>query len=324
MKRKPKISIIIPIYRVTPELYQAVDQCLALDYPNYEILLVLDKGTKFPVVDKKIKYIRTNQNQTGPAEKRDIALKKARGKYVAFLDDDSYPESDWLTKAVEIMRSEGVEVVCGPGLTPPNNGMSQKLTGAILGSYLGSGPFYYRFVKAKPRYVDDYPAYNLIVSKKILDEVEGFGTTFYGGEDTALCLKIINCGHKIYYHPDIPVYHHRRAFPQGYFRQVGNVGKHRGFFVKKYPQTSFRPIYFMPMILSLAIIISFVLMLFSPQLIPLFLALFLLYVGIVILENAHRLQIHIILSLPFAILLAHMAYGYQFTKGLFFTRELKR
>ena len=48
--------------------------------------------------------------------------------------------------------------------------------------------------RATPRTVDDYPAYNLFVRREALEHVGGWGTTFYGGEDTVLCLKLAEAG----------------------------------------------------------------------------------------------------------------------------------
>ena len=197
MIKNPKFSIVIPLYRKTAQFYEAVDGCLELNYQNIEIIVVVDLGVSMPLKHPKLKIIKTKRKITGHAEKRDLALKIVGGEYIAFLDDDSYPAIDWLENALKEIKRKKVKVVCGPGLTPPSSGVSQKLTGAILSSRFGSGPFYYRFAKGRPHFVDDYPAYNLIVAKEVLDKVGGFNSKFYGGEDTALCIKIINAGFKI-------------------------------------------------------------------------------------------------------------------------------
>jgi len=324
-KKQPLISIVIPLYKVAPQFYEAVYKCLELNYSNYEIIIGIDKGINLPLRHPKVIFMKTRQSRTGPGEKRDLAISKAKGEYIAFLDDDSYPDRNWLKKALLHLQKQKVEVVCGPGLTPPANGFSQKLTGAILASYFGSGPFYFRFIKATPRYVDDYPAYNLIASKRVLRKVGGYGTKFYGGEDTALCLKIINLGYKIFYHPDITVYHHRRAFPQGYFKQVGNVGLHRGYFVKIYPKTSLRFVYFLPTLITLSGVILIIYSIFDFGIALLIISsLGLVYYFSVFIESIRKNQLHITLLLPPAIFISHIVYGYYFFKGLLMIKNLKR
>lgn len=320
----PKVSIIIPLYKKTPYFFESVGRCLELDYPDFEILIGVDGEMKVAYEDKRIKILRTNKKRTGPAEKRDIGIIAAEGEYIAFLDDDSYPEEDWLKKAVSIAKKKKVESVCGPGLTPPWDNTNQKITGAILSSFFGSGPYAYRFVKKGPCFVDDYPAYNLIVERKALIDVGGFNNKFYGGEDTALCLKLINAGKKIFYHPDIIVYHHRRLFPVEYAKQVGNVGHHRGYFVKAYPQTSLRIVYFLPAVFTLIAPLLLFISLISINFLFLLLVLGLIFYLAVILESYKKNPLLINVILPFAILVNYFSYGFNFIKGLLFTKHLER
>lgn len=319
MKKYPKVSIIIPVYKVTPYFYEAVEKCLELNYPNFDILIGVDQDIQIRFKDRRIKILRTNRSRTGPAEKRDIGIFKSNAQYIAFLDDDSYPHKDWLIEAVKILRlNQDITAVGGPGLTPPFDSFSQQITGAILSSFSGTGPYTYRFIQQNPRLVDDYPAYNLIVERKSLLEVSGFKNKFYGGEDTALCIKLINVGKKILYHPDVVVFHHRRSFPLEYLKQVGNVGLHRGYFVKKYPQTSLRISYFIP---SLAILLS-LMSLFLPPILLLFLVIS-TYLFI-FLDSKRSSPLIIALILPLCIYLSHLSYAYNFTNGLLFTKYLEK
>lgn len=312
----PKVSIIIPLYIETEYFHEAVRKCLELDYLNFEVLIGVDQQSKIGFSDKRVKVFKTGFKRTGPGEKRDIGIINAKGEFIAFLDDDSYPAKDWLKKAVFVKKEKNVVAVCGPGLTPPGDSFWQKITGAILASPLGSGPYSYRFKRETSRFVDDYPAYNLLVDRNALLRVGGFGTKFYGGEDTALCLKLINAGEKILYHPDIVVYHHRRKFPFEYIKQVGNVGLHRGYFVKRYPQTSLRLSYFSPAILTLLLPVLVYLILANNFFLP-WMVLFsaILYMIIVIFSLRENSFI-IGFLLPCALLVSHVSYGYQFIKGL--------
>jgi GT2 family glycosyltransferase len=324
MKKKyPKVSIIIALYVTTDYFYESVKKCLELDYPDFEILIGVDKNINLNFKDKRVRVLKTGELRTGPAEKRDIGIVKAKGDLIAFLDDDSYPDPNWLKKAVEVLNKKKVEAVCGPGLTPPADGFAQKVTGAIIGSKLGSGPYYYRFVKGSPRFVDDFPAYNLIVKRDVLLKIGNFGVKFYGGEDTALCLKLINLGARIFYHPDIVVYHHRREFPGKYVWQVGNVGLHRGYFVKKYPQTSLRPSYFGPSALTLGLPLFLLLSFFSKTFLLITAGGLTIFYLIVFITSIFENSLIVSLFLPFAILVHYFAYGTQFIKGLL-AKELER
>ena len=321
MKKYPRISIIIALYKETAYFYEAVAQCLQLDYPNFEILIGVDKGVKLNFKDSRIRILETGLLRTGPAEKRDIGIVKSKSEYIAFLDDDSYPRRDWLKKAMNIFdKHSEISAVGGPGLTPPMDGFRQQITGAILSTFWGTGPYSYRFVQKPLRLVDDYPAYNLIARRKDLLSIGGFDTKFYGGEDTALCLKLIKANKKILYHPDVVVYHHRRHFPEGYLAQVGNVGMHRGYFVKKFPKTSLRPSYFMPLIGIVATVVLLFLSLFFPPLIWMGGFLYILGIGDAVKVTSWKVAI----ILPLCIYLSHLSYAYNFTKGLLLIKNLEK
>lgn len=319
LKKNPKVSIIIPLHIETEYFWEAIKKCLTLDYPNFEILVGIDNNSNIKIDDERVVIFKTGKELTGPGEKRDIGILKATGELIAFLDDDSYPERDWLKEAIKTIDQMKVSAVCGPGLTPPADEFSQKVTGAILGNFLGSGPYYYRFIKGYPRFVDDYPAYNLIVTKEALLKIGGFGTKFYGGEDTTLCLKLINSGEKIYYQPDIIVYHHRRKFPFEYIKQVGNVGLHRGYFAKKYPQTSLRFSYFAPTILTVGLGLLTVSSIFLDKILQLFFLTLIYYISLFTYSLKDN-SLLISLFLPIAIIVNHLAYGLKFIKGLFLNR----
>lgn len=317
-----KISITIPLYFDGPNFRRCLQECLRLDYPNYEILLVIDWTSRATFDDPRVKMIHTGKERTGPAEKRDLAIAASSGEYVAFLDDDAYPAQDWLRTVADHFRNSGAAAVCGPGLTPPESNFAQRVSGAILCSVFGSGPHIRRFRAEPPTYVNDYPAYNLTVRKSMLEKVGGFNTTFYGGEDTALCLKIVNAGGKVLYVPDCVVYHFRRPFPGRFLRQISNYGVHRGYFAKKYPQTSRRPVYFLPTASLLLGSLWVTAASFHAQAALLLALAIVLFLAVVIVDSLRRDPLAVALLLPLCIPLVHVAYGVSLIRGLL-TRHLE-
>src|SRR5439155_18879431 len=79
-----------------------------------------------------------------------------------------------------------------------------------------------------------------------VDSIGGWKSSFYGGEDTKFCLELTKAGFRLRYDPSVVVFHYRRPVFRAHMRQVGNVGRHRGYFVRRFPQTSRRPTYFLP------------------------------------------------------------------------------
>lgn len=215
----------------------------SLQYNDFEILIFPDVNSTeiFP----KTRIIPTGKR--GPAEKRDLAIKYAKGEIFAFIDDDAYPRRDWLTNAVRHFKNNEIAAVGGPAVTAPDDDIWQKASGEVYASRIGGGSFTYRHIPQKMREVDDYPSVNLIIRRNIFEQLGGFDSLYYPGEDTKLCLDITKkLNKKILYDPEVLVWHHRRSLFIPHLKQISNYGIHRGFFAKKFPETSLRIGYFIP------------------------------------------------------------------------------
>ncbi len=316
MKKFSLVSIIVPLYVIEKRFFIDLHRFASLDYPNFEILIVTDKKVVFPKIKKlNIRLIITGHTKTGPAEKRDIAIAKARGEICAFIDDDAYPRPDWLSRAMLIMNKYKVSAVCGPGVTPPEDDYWRQMTGIVYSSFFCGGHAQYRFVQQSARYVYDYPAYNLLVRTKALKSVGGYGNHFYGGEDTFLCLKLIRLGHQIRYDPSIVVFHHRRPLYISYLKQIANIGLHRGYFARVFKKTSAYPGYFLPSVLFLGlsalIITSFFIEMSRITLAILFPTMLLLAM-ISVIKKTSILNSFIV---AWGIIFTHVAYGASFIRG---------
>ncbi len=257
------VSIIVAVKRDNPNLRECIESCLRLDYPDFEILVLPDE-------DIVLNYPKTRVIPTGavtPPIKRDLALAQARGEVVAFIDDDAYPAEDWLSLALKHFSNPEIAAVGGPAVTPETDSLMQKASGRIYSSYLMSGQYVYRYLPRPRRFVDDYPSCNFLVRKSTLLELGGFDTKFWPGEDTFLCLKIVrDLKKKIIYDPKVLVYHHRRGLFKGHLKQIANYGLHRGYFVKRFPQTSFKWTYFLPSLFVLGLFLGRVVSLSNPAL----------------------------------------------------------
>jgi len=263
MSKSLYVSVIIPVKKINDYLRrETVPAILKQTYQDFEIIILPDRPSKekFP----KTKIIPTYP-KTGPADKRDIGAKKAKGEILAFLDDDSYPDKNWLKNAVKIFGQQ-IAAVCGPILTPPQDNLRQKASGYVWSTWLGSGGAgTYRCAPSLRREVDDYPTVNFLVLKKDFFTVGGFDSHFWPGEDTKLCLDLVyKLGKKIIYDPKVLVYHHRREVFGPHLKQISRYAIHRGHFARILPKTSFRPGYLIPTLFVLGLVIGFFLSFICP------------------------------------------------------------
>ena len=262
---------------------------------------------------------------------RDIGASKAKGSFLAFIDDDVYPSKNWLKNALNLFSDKKISAVCGPGITPPQDNIFQKVSGWVWASWLGAGGAgVYRCLPLKKRLVDDYPTFNLIVRKKDFQKISGFRTHFWPGEDTKFCHDIVyKLKKKIIYDPKALVYHHRRPIFIPHLRQISRYGLHRGHFIRILPKTSLRIGYFVPSALVLFIFLvpiiyylsnfNFVLFLYIYIWAVYFLLLIINSVFVFLKEKNHLLSF---LLIP-AIFATHLVYGIFFIIGLL-TRKLSR
>jgi len=322
----PKFSIIIPVIQINDYIHESIRYILSLDYQNFEVLIFPDQKSRetFP----KTRIIPTRK--IGPAGKRNLALKHARGEILAFLDDDAYPKRDWLSWASKNFENSRVAALGGPAITPPSDSILQKTSGACLSAFMISGPARDRYLPGKKRkMIYDWPSVNFFIRKKKFEELGGFKTKYWPGEDTELCLSIIKRGGKIIYDPKVVVCHHRRQNLFAHLKQIGGYGLHRGFFAKKFPETSLKLFYFIPSLFLIFVILSSIVILIFPySLIFYFIAaLWVGYAaGIIGSSLAATVQVKNpmigLLVIPY-IFLTHIAYGARFIQGLIFTKKLK-
>lgn len=294
---KPYFSIIIPIRVENTYLKETLVKLNRQTYKNFEILVITDKISKSP----------------NPALKRNIGAKKANGRYLVFLDDDSYPTKKFLANIYKLSQKYPQYAgFCGPCLTPPQNNLYQQASGLVWSSWLGSGGAgVYRNSIKSARFVDDYPTVNLIIKKSDFNQVSGFDIKYWPGEDTILCLKLTHqLNKKILYHPSITVCHHRRSVFIPHLKQISRYALHRGYFAKIFPQTSFRLGYLLPSLFTFYLITS-----------PLHKIYYLLYIYLLLLaitfidflfqKNSFLSAILAITTIP----LTHFTYGILFIKG---------
>lgn len=314
-----KVSIIIPVKEVNDYIRQAMEHYASLDYENFEILIFPDYASSEEFPNTRI----IPSGEVGPADKRDMALQYAEGQIFAFIDDDAYPRADWLKNAVKYFEHADVGAVGGPAVTAPEDDIWQQASGKVYESFLCSGGYVYRYLPREEREADDLPSVNLIVRRDVFEKVGGYDSNYYPGEDTKLCLDIVESGMKIIYSPDVLVYHHRRRVFKQHLRQATNYAKHRGYFAKALPKTSCKPAYFIPSLFVLGLVCGPILSCFIPVLWYFYFAVIMLYL-ILLICSIRKVDSFSVWVLAFlGIIATHIGYGLMFIRGLC-SKELLR
>ena len=114
---KPKISVVIPVYKVEEYIHQCIDSVINQTYTNLEIILVDDGSPdncgaicdEYAAADERIKVI--HQENQGLSMARNNGIKIATGKYFGCVDSDDYIQPKMYEIMVQAMLENDLEVV---------------------------------------------------------------------------------------------------------------------------------------------------------------------------------------------------------------------
>ena len=327
----PPASIIVAASEVSPNLLQCLEFCMAQDYPDFEVIVVLsnppDEAGRSAMksvtgqsgFEKACgERVRVLQSSTAlPSAKRDMAAAESRGRLLAFIDDDAFPTQDWLRAAAANFGDTQVAAVGGPNLCPEEHTPMERCGDAVLGSLLGGGTERYRYMPRRRRDVAESPTCNLVVRKDDFEKAGGFDCKFWPGEDTILCGKLTGkCGKRIVYDPDVVVYHHRRPLFRSHLAQVRRYATHRGYFAKRFPETSRKAAFFIPTLWTMFVLLGWIPALFSADLLIPYAAVIGAYLTAAILSGLFSVGLRWFWAVASGIILTHMTYGVFFVVGL--------
>jgi len=328
--KKPVFSIIVPVKKLNSYILDEIIPALnSQTYKRFELIVIPHRHQKPPPLPNFVKIHPYPKNN--PSEKRNHGVKKSQGKYLVFLDDDAYPDTNWLKNTIHLLKNPKIGAVCGPGITPPTDSLLQKVSGYFWSSFLGSGAAgTYRCLAQKKRFVDDYPSFNLFIRKKDFQKIGPFDSRFYPGEDTLLCHNLVyKLKKKILYHPKVLVYHHRRSIFLPHLKQLSRYAVQRARFAYLFPKTSNKLGYYLPTLFFLGLIITpfiivflelFSLCFISIPILLVYLSSLFIYTILLLTTALHTLflskNLLISLLLVPTTLISHLTYGLFFLRSL--------
>lgn len=120
MKKNELVSIITPMYNGAAFIGETIRSVQAQSYSCWEMIIVDDcspdngagiaEVKKYQSADTRIKLIASPINK-GSSGARNIALRNAAGRYIAFLDSDDIWHADFLMSQLSFMRQRNVPLV---------------------------------------------------------------------------------------------------------------------------------------------------------------------------------------------------------------------
>jgi GT2 family glycosyltransferase/membrane protein implicated in regulation of membrane protease activity len=225
----PSVSVVVCSHNGAATLRQCLDRVEALDYPDVELVVVLDGCTdESAAIARDRGAVVKEVDHCGLGQARNVGIEAARGEIVAFLDDDAFPDPDWLSFVADRMEEGGFAAVGGPNIPPDDEGFVAECVATAPG-----GPIH---VLLSDREAEHIPGCNMAFRKSVLEQVGGFDERFrVAGDDVDVCWRLQKAGHRVGFSPGAVVMHRRRDSTRRYLRQQYGYGKAEAVLERKWP-----------------------------------------------------------------------------------------
>jgi glycosyltransferase involved in cell wall biosynthesis len=215
-----KVSIVIPMRNEEGYIGDCLTSLLNQTYPSeqYEVIVVDGRSS-----DRSGEIVRSFQLQWPNVRLLDnsvgivptamnLGIRNAQGEVLIRADAHaSYPH-DYIENCVSYLDRTGADNVGGPVVTEPaNNSLIARLIAALLSSPFGVGNSQFR-VSAREEFVDTVPfgAFR----KELFDRVGMYNEKLVRNQDNDLNARIRKAGGKIYLTPALTTrYYPVRKFP---------------------------------------------------------------------------------------------------------------
>lgn len=231
----PKVSVVMPCLNSSAHVLNSVNCVLTQTWNDLE-LLVVDNGSTDSTLDllsgindPRLRLL--HQPQRGVSKARNLALKEAKGEFVAFLDSDDTWEPNFIAKTMEALQRhpEAALAYCGwqnlglPGergkpFVPRNYEVSDKQAYLIEGCR--------------------WPIHAALTRSEAIRRAGGFDERFAIGEDFLLWMEI-GCFHPIVLVPEVLAYYLHHSGEQAtknklrFALEAWEVRRH---FLKRHPE----------------------------------------------------------------------------------------
>lgn len=237
-----KFTVIIPTRNRPHALADCLHSFTALAYPAqaWELIVVNDGGDRsFTAVSDQLQTQLPLQIVTiapsGPAAARNAGASRARGRYLAFTDDDCRVSPDWLHQFERGFAQTGHDALGGQTGNPPNG-----KSGAAVSQFLLD--FLYDYMQDQSGNALLLVSNNVAYCRQAFTAVGGFNESFplAAAEDMELSYRLAAQGYRQAYYPPAKVWHYHRLGAWGHLRQQFRYGRGAYFFEQAKQQSAYQ------------------------------------------------------------------------------------
>jgi GT2 family glycosyltransferase len=220
-------SIVVPTFNRPEKLVPLLRSLVLMDYPkeSFEVIIVDDGSERTPqaaVAEFKdqLNVILLLAEHGGPARARQKGIDVARGKFLAFTDDDCAPATDWLTR-LESALSESPNTAVGGQTVNALKNNPYSTASQLLISYM------YQSFNEDPNRARYFATNNLAFPAEQFRAIGGLDLTWTisGGEDRDLCERWLRQGYQLVYAPQVIMHHSHHLTLRSFMRQHFHYGR---------------------------------------------------------------------------------------------------
>lgn len=224
-------SIIVCTRNGRARLRGCLEAISRMDGSGFETLVIDDGST-----DGTSEFVAANfpwvhlitQEPRGLSVARNTGATAARGRILAFTDDDCEPDREWLARLVPIFREGKFAAAGGPNLPPKPRSWQEAVVCAAPGA-----PSH---VMLDDTEAEHLPGCNLVVTKEAFEAIGGFDARFHtAGDDVDFCWRLREAGYRLGFVPGAFVWHWRRPYIRIFLRQQLGYGHAEHLLLRKHP-----------------------------------------------------------------------------------------
>jgi len=198
----PKVSVIIASSRSNPIYRDSLNKQV---YTNLEIIEMVGYSA---------------------ARARNLGVEKSTGELIVFIDDDVVLPDGWLAQGVKLLQDRNADIVGGPNIIFNQAGVLEKMSDYFIshGIFNGARRKFKRVRWEGFSCYKDFATCNLLMRKDAFSKAGPFKEKYKYTEDMEFLFRCQRSNLKMYYSPDLYVFHKRRAFPFPHARQMFGWG----------------------------------------------------------------------------------------------------
>lgn len=231
MNRIPLVSVVLPVKNGSGKLEHCLESLRGQDVPSelYEVIVAdgrsiddtaeIARGYGCCVVD--------NPRET-VAGGRNAGLSVARGRYIAFSEDDIVLPPHWLSEGIRVLSSDPrIAAVGGPTPIPASSSAFGKAVDLIFRAAARTGYSVQSGMNQGYREVDDIPGGNAMYRREYLGDGQVIDEGLLTAEDVDLHIRLREKGYVLVFSPAFLAWHHKRDNPRRFFKQIRRFAQGR-------------------------------------------------------------------------------------------------